>query len=478
MVIGEAHNASVQCHAFRWDQGGMSDLGTLGGDYSTARDLSADGEVVVGWATDGRGYNRAFRWSGGEMTDLGTIDGDQSYALAVSADGSTVVGQATTVSGPLAFRWHESTGMLSVAQWLANDGVSVEGWDLQSANGVSANGSVLFGFGVDPEGAQRGWMARTGALIDPIEWLSTVSGVRQVFHTGMRLSNLALHGAHHRPLMSYDQVGQGLGLWVTGDLAGYGDGRDTVSGAGEIGLYNDFTGGRMRAGLGLGYSGQRQDLPLDGSADLDGAYLIGELNWRAVRGPDLIASLTASYGLWNADVKRGYLNGSLVDHSEGDTEVQSASIRIKFDWQDAARLGAMRFDPYAGFTFTHTRVNGYTETNGGVPARFDTQKHDAQELRIGVAGLMAITEAVRLRLTFEGVHRFDNDGPSLSGREVGGFGISFNIPGDDIEQDWVRGGGEVEYAINAGSMIAFSLNGSSEGQDPDISGAITFRKKM
>jgi probable HAF family extracellular repeat protein len=52
----------------------MQDLGTLGGDWSEAYGVSADGSVVVGWAENAAGRERAFRWtaSSGGMEDLNT----------------------------------------------------------------------------------------------------------------------------------------------------------------------------------------------------------------------------------------------------------------------------------------------------------------------------------------------------------------------------------------------------------------------
>jgi probable HAF family extracellular repeat protein len=55
---------------------GCKNLGTLGGGWSWANDVSADGSVVVGWAQNAAGQGRAFRWTAlGGMQGLGTLGG-------------------------------------------------------------------------------------------------------------------------------------------------------------------------------------------------------------------------------------------------------------------------------------------------------------------------------------------------------------------------------------------------------------------
>jgi probable HAF family extracellular repeat protein len=67
---------------FAGQNGVMQDLGTLGGDWSGAYGVSADGAVVVGWAYNAAGQSRAFRWTAsGGMQNLGTLGGYRSYGL-------------------------------------------------------------------------------------------------------------------------------------------------------------------------------------------------------------------------------------------------------------------------------------------------------------------------------------------------------------------------------------------------------------
>ena len=140
VVVGGATNAAGQWRAFRWTaSGGMQDLGTLGGVWSEARGVSADGAVVVGWSYNAAGREHAFRWTAsGGMEDLGTLPGyDRSYASGVSADGAVVVGWSYNAAGRVrAFRWQNG-----VMQDLGTQ----TGGDGSVALGVSANGAVVVG---------------------------------------------------------------------------------------------------------------------------------------------------------------------------------------------------------------------------------------------------------------------------------------------------------------------------------------------
>ena len=152
--------------AFRWTaaSGPLAIAELPGGDVqSDAIAVSADGRVVVGSSASDLGVE-AFRWN--ERTGvigLGAFDGDTffSQALAVSADGSVVVGTSMTNDDFRAFVWDAVNGMRDLATVLATEaGADLGDWVLTEATGVSADGSVIVGNGVNPDGRPEAWIAR------------------------------------------------------------------------------------------------------------------------------------------------------------------------------------------------------------------------------------------------------------------------------------------------------------------------------
>jgi uncharacterized membrane protein len=90
------------------------------------------------------------------MQTLGSLGIQESYALAVNKDGSVIVGTAAPSSSSpscQAFRWTAKTGMQCLLQLLQAAGVnSANKWiQLTSAVGVSADGTVIVGYGISPK---------------------------------------------------------------------------------------------------------------------------------------------------------------------------------------------------------------------------------------------------------------------------------------------------------------------------------------
>lgn len=149
VIVGEAYfPGNSTYHAFRWTAaGGMQDIGALNSNYSYATAVSGNGQVIVGHSQSSSGYYHAFRWTeSGGMQDLGTLStggsNDYSYAQAVNTDGSVVVGHSyvNSNSNYHAFRWTQATGMQDLGS-LASGG----SYDYSYAYDVSGDGNIVVG---------------------------------------------------------------------------------------------------------------------------------------------------------------------------------------------------------------------------------------------------------------------------------------------------------------------------------------------
>jgi probable HAF family extracellular repeat protein len=152
VIAGELVTTPTQRRAFRWTGStGAALLGTLphsqsvNDAFSTARDVTADGRVVVGWSSyyspTSRGI-QAFQWRSetGMVPLPGFLEqnpqGQTSAAAAVSADGRVIVGNSGVGTAPRAVRWVGGGQIEALGG--ADFGMSV-------ADGVSADGSVIVG---------------------------------------------------------------------------------------------------------------------------------------------------------------------------------------------------------------------------------------------------------------------------------------------------------------------------------------------
>ena len=114
---------------------------------------ASTGMVAVGFLP--RGTERS--------TNLGCIHQDEGPgAYGVSADGRVVVGWASDSNfNGVPYRWTTARGLESIQDLLVASGVNLTGWTLTRATGVSADGTVIVGMGTDPAGRNfAGWITR------------------------------------------------------------------------------------------------------------------------------------------------------------------------------------------------------------------------------------------------------------------------------------------------------------------------------
>ena len=484
VVVGSAYDGASQTRntAFRWTQaGGMTSLGMLnGGNTSQAQGVNSDGSVVVGVANDGanRNASTAFRWTQtGGMVSLGMLNGGlRSEALAVNANGDVVVGQANADSSGTsrAIRWTQATGMITVEQWLRNNGATIPTDVTVAARGISADGTTIVGElanghpfiargpvgvtqtpvttpptttpGVTP--SQPAPFVAAAGLMDVVNFQASLGGTPRTAPQ-LQTGDMIVNGAHSSPLTTLLAPGRSA-VWTAGDVAvaGGGGGFDAGSGLGEGGIAHGFEHG-VTVKFGVGGVASRTPLALGGASNTTGTYVVPEASM--LFGPGLVATVTGYLNWGTADIRRGYLNANSQDISFGSTATLTAGARARLDWQDALRLGKTGFSPYASITYLNTRLDAYIETGGSFPVRFDASHENSTVARIGGDMLTPLTEQLGLVTRLEYAHRFERTGAATTGQILGLSNFAFDS--GNVKQDWGRAGLGLRYRLGPGDGL-------------------------
>ena len=291
VVVGEAYvSTNSEWRAYRWTPAnGMEDLGTLGGNYAYAYAVSGDGKVIAGYAHTASGEGRAFRWTEtGGMQDLGTLGGNYSYAEAINADGSVVVGHSNIAgnSSYHAFRW-TSGGMQDLGTLGGN-------WSY--ARDVSADGNVVVGQSEISGGTYRafrwtsaGGMQNLGSLGGDYSWASAVSRDGSTVVGESHLAgNSATNAFRWTSAGGMQNLGTLGGTWsyaraVSDDgsaIVGYAY---TPSDNGHHAFRWTSSGGMQDLGTFGGTYSYAYDVSGDGKVVAGYAYLTGDSNHHAFR---------------------------------------------------------------------------------------------------------------------------------------------------------------------------------------------------
>ncbi len=380
-------------------------------------------------------------------------------------------------------------GTRSIAEWLQQSGVAVDGWTFADARAISEDGTVVVGRlgtskAVVPPGddappvpvemVQEGYIAKEGVgAVNPAQIQQSVTEAQVPSNVGFNLLNLSLHGAHHIPLQ---MMGAHRHAWVTGDFARY-DRFDANSGLAEVGGALDFMDQQLVVGLGVGQSWVTQDLALGGGLNMTGQYLLTEASFRATDSP-LIFTLTGAVGSWNSDIHRNYISAGAVVRSSGRPDVTSSTLRFRIDWVDAVTVAGFGFTPKIEYTVNRTVADGYTESGGPFPATFNEQGHTAEEIRIGLmAARPVLADKAILRFRAEGVHRFDETGATVSGA-IPGIAFNFNVPGQQVQQDWLHLGMDFSCALSDKVTLNTSVSTATSGQDPVFGASVGIQVKF
>lgn len=125
--------------------------------------VSGDGIVAVGRTQPLGQLGQAFEWT--QTRGLVELPGAAvfSEAYATSYHGVLIVGRFApngVFAQQTAFIYTATDGFRDLKSVLETDyGLSLAGWTLREATGISADGSVIVGNGTNPDGQQEGWVA-------------------------------------------------------------------------------------------------------------------------------------------------------------------------------------------------------------------------------------------------------------------------------------------------------------------------------
>jgi probable HAF family extracellular repeat protein len=461
-IVGITQNMLNESRAFLWTNSGLIDLGTLGGTYSTATAVSADGVTVVGSSFNASGTLRAFRWTSvGGMVDIGTLGGTVARANAISADGSIIVGRSNLASGEArAFRWTSSDGFTNLGTLGGNS---------SEANAISADGEVIAGHSLDSSGAVKAFIHYNRVMLDVQDWLGSVAGVNSILSTNLELSRNFMEGAHHRPLA---ELGRGRSYWVTGDVASSSRSRDLVTRSGEAGVTFEIAPDVL-IGAGGGYGRQDQHLFNGGSASTNGQYLVSEIDF--IRPNGGIFSILVSAGDWQTTMDRGYVTGSGVDYSHGETDIQSTTIRLRYDTPVLAKALGADIKGYISGSLNKSQSDAYSETGGSYAGSFSEMEQTAKEGRLGLAATRAFGEKLRGRLSAEWIRRFDRDQAAITATDITST-LDLTLPGETVQRDQARFGFDLDYLMDANTTLSFTVHAAGRGEAADVSGAVSLRR--
>ena len=451
----------------------ISAFSTAGLTLTQLTAISGNGQVAVGYAfsdtvssppSDALAFSRT---STGTYTALGKLGGAFSWSLAraVNNDGSVIVGQSLNAANKSEAFVYQSGAMTGLG-FLGTG-------DESDATGVSADGQVIVGYSrITAGGAVRhAFVYSNLTMLDADEWLRSLNGPGSILAMTTNLNQLPLEGAHHRPLMSYDNMGKQSQAWATGDFGTSSRQSDRHMTSGEIGVsqtYGDFV-----LGVAAGHASLNQDLLFGGNASISGNYLLAEADYR-LADKESTVSLVLMRGDWSADTTRGYATGSGPDTSSGSTGLKTSSVRLRYDGPAQNFVSAISATPFASFTVTRTTADAYAESGGSFPASFAAQEHTAQEGRLGVTAKVIASPSTTLFFTTEWIHRFDDAGSGLTANNstMG----TLTAVGIAPTANQARFGFDIDHRLSADTLLNFSVHAAGIGPSSDVSAALSLRR--
>lgn len=482
----------------RWIENGTStglilSLGTLSpGGNGSATAVNRDGTVIVGGSWNGS-TSEAFRWvddgsPSGLMQGLGYLSpGGGSGALAVNGDGTVIVGRAFDSSlEDTAFIWTPETEMVSLVDMLADAGVDVAGWQLQWATGVSADGKTIVGSGGNGSPGSELWIARLGptpgvttreAALNSLLTLGQVPNVASNFVLNLLATNSEYARQHStdasappvQPLAYGEEGDSGVAAMVPPRslrVFGYGLGGaafdpDGTSGAALIGASVAVTD-HLVVGGSVGYGAVRSDMDMGGEATIRGPSATMFIASTPETGLQFLAA--GSVAGFDADIRRGYMNGAGEASSSGETDGAGYGGLVRAGYAFALD-DRNRLEPFAQYEAVHSRLDAYSEKGGPFPAEISKMSQTDQIGRLGAELRHRFRPDAWVWGSAAWAHRFDDSGVDLAIQFIDLFGVSGSAPVG--ASDWMEAAVGISLPVGHDVRLTGSVTAGLFGEGSD-----------
>jgi len=195
-------------------------------------------------------------------------------------------------------------------------------------------------------------------------------------------------------------------------------------------------------GLTGGYAHTSAGLADNGSLDVNG----GKIGLYATAFSGGFYVDTAVTGGFNSyDTRRTALLGSALGSTNGGD--LTALVAGGYDWKS----GGLSIGPIAGFQYTYTSIDSFTESGSLAPLSFNSQNTDSIRTSVGlktsyewkIGGVLVKPE---LRAAWQ--HEFGDTDSSIVSRFANGAGNSFTVNGPQIGRDSLLVGAGVAVLLN------------------------------
>ncbi|MGY1490668.1 DUF3466 family protein [Methylobacillus pratensis] len=155
-IVGQSVAADGKSYAYVWENGQITSLGALPGGtertqtgVSEARAINDAGQIAGRSLHAGNTSYHAFFYEDGTLTDIGTLGGNGSSSYGINNHGWVVgvsdIDAATNATH--AFLYSKETGILDLNDFLPKN----SGWELLLAQAISDNGNIIgYGRYTDP----------------------------------------------------------------------------------------------------------------------------------------------------------------------------------------------------------------------------------------------------------------------------------------------------------------------------------------